>query len=74
MKIVNAVPYTIDNYIKCRGVQQERILDRVRLAFVRCPKCKRYMGIYQDELSATGQTKTKKCSCGFRNSLILKNW
>ena len=73
IKIVNAIPISISKYIRCRGKHLENVLGRQRLAFVRCPKCKRHMGVYQDELSITGQTKSKKCSCGFKNSLILKN-
>ena len=73
-KIINAVPYRIYNYIRCRGEQMENVLGRIRLAFVRCPKCREFMGVYQDEISSTGQTKTKKCPCGLKGSLILENW
>ena len=74
VKIINAIPYTVSTYIRCVGKHLENILGRWRLAFIRCPKCRKHMGIYQDELSVIGQTKAKKCSCGYNNSLILKNW
>ena len=74
VKITNSVPYVISNYIRCRGEQMENVLGRIRLAFVRCPNCREHMGIYKDEISNTGQTRSKKCPCGFKNSLILKNW
>ena len=73
-KIINVTPYRIANYIRCRGEQIENVLGRIRLAFVRCPKCREYIGIYKDELSVTGQTKSKKCTCGLVGSLILENW
>ena len=75
-RIINGVSTHISKskYIRCIGVQREKLFGRTRLAFVRCPKCREYISVYQDEISVTGQTKSKRCLCGFKSSLILKNW
>lgn len=72
--ILISIPYTAHKYIRCGGKHIENILGRIRLAFVKCPKCTEYISVYKDEISGNGQTKIKKCLCGYRNSLILKNW
>lgn len=66
--------YEIDNYIKCLPGQIEKIEGRWRLAFVRCPKCKEFIGIYHDEIMAEGKTTTKMHLCGFKGRFILKKW
>jgi len=70
--------YKTAEYIKCEGVQIERIESRIRLAFVRCPKCRRYVNLYKDELNTTKEDaktiKSKKCSCGLKTVFILEGW
>jgi len=70
--------FKTSNFIKCTGVQIEKIDDRYRLAFVRCPKCRRYVNIYKDELRIEDENgymlKDKKCSCGLKTRFILEGW
>jgi len=70
--------FKTSTYIKCAGIQIEKIGGRWRLAFVRCPKCRRYVNLYKDELNLNGdEVKTnssKKCSCGMKTMYILEGW
>jgi len=70
--------YKTSNYIKCKGIQIERIENRIRLAFVRCPKCRRYVNLYKDELNTNNEDaktiKSKKCVCGLKIMYILEGW
>lgn len=74
VKLIDLTPFQVSDYIKCKGKYIEKIEDRWRLAFVRCPKCNEYISIYRDEINDKGYVKSKRCLCGFKKSLILKKW
>lgn len=74
-RLNDITPYTTDDYIKCKGIQIEKIGNYWRLAFVRCPKCKEYISIYKNDIDENGRTRiTKKCFCGFEKAFVLKRW
>lgn len=73
-RLVDMTPYSTSDYIECKGRYIENIGGRWRLAFVRCPKCREYISVYRDEIDSDGRTKMKRCLCGFRKSLVLKEW
>lgn len=74
-KLVDLTPFRTDDYIKCKGIYAEVIENRLRIAFVRCPKCREHISVYKDELEdQEGHTKLKKCRCGFQKTLLLKKW
>ena len=70
--------FKTSSFIKCTGVQIEKIGGRFRLAFVRCPKCRRYVNLYKDELDISEKDaktrKSKKCSCGLKIMFVLEGW
>lgn len=73
--IHDQTPCIIRKFIRCTGQFIEAIEGRVKLAYVRCPKCKEYISIYHDEIQDNGITrKPKKCLCGFFKRLELKDW
>ena len=72
--LIDTTPYETKDYIRCVGEYMEVLEGRRRLAYVRCPKCREYISVYHDEIYSDGKTKIKKCLCGFRKSLILKEW
>lgn len=75
IKIINTVPIETDQYYKCKSEHAEIIDGRLRVAFVRCPKCRSYISVYKDDIGQNGQTQLKKCiNCGLHRSLKLKNW
>jgi len=65
-------------FIKVKNNQIEKIDNRIRLAFVRCPKCKRYVNLYKDELKLNDNEvrtiRAKKCSCGMKTVYVLEGW
>ena len=67
-------PFSTSDYIKCEGQYMEKIEGRLRLAFVRCPKCGKHIGVYDDEIDERGRTGMKRCLCGFKKCLKLKKW
>jgi len=67
--------YHTNDYIKCTGKYAEKILGRIRKAYVKCPECKNYISVYEDEINVEeGSTKNKRCLCGFSKCLILTDW
>ena len=73
--IRDMTPYSTNKFIRCTGQFIEAIEGRVKLAYVRCPKCREYISIYHDEIQNNGITRVnKKCLCGFRKRIQLKNW
>jgi hypothetical protein len=65
-------------YIKCKGYQVEHLENRWKIAYLRCPKCNRYITLYKDETKKTlndlRTIQEKKCSCGHRSIYILENF
>ncbi len=72
--LIVMTPFQTSDYIECKGKYIEIIGGRRRLAFVRCPKCREYISVYEDEINSDGRTETKRCLCGFKQSLKLKKW
>lgn len=71
----NNMKITEKNYIKCRGVAVEMINKKIRVAFVRCPKCRGWISLYKEDLDSEGKTRyPKKCSCGFKDMLYLEDY
>lgn len=73
-KLIDLTYVKITNYIKCTGVTIEKIDDRLRIAFFRCPSCRKYMSLYKDEVDSRGRTVYKKCTCGLNESFLLEKW
>ena len=65
--------YLISDYIKCEGETAENIGGRIRAAFIRCPKCQKFISVYRDEISGD-ITKPKRCMCGLIKTYELKNY
>jgi antirestriction protein len=64
-----------NNYIKCRGNTVENISDKIRIAFVRCPKCHGWFSLCKEDLDNEGKTRhPKRCSCGFIDMLYLEEF
>ena len=72
--LIDCAPFETEDYIRCKGQQIEQLEGRWRLAFVRCPKCREYISVYNNEINSRGRTTLKKHLCGFYKSLLLKNW
>ena len=67
--------YTTDQYYKTQKGVTEMIDDRIRIGFVRCPKCRSLFGIYHDEFYEDGRSRENIFhSCGFNLPLLLKDW
>lgn len=64
------------NYIKLAWGAKEKIEGRIRIGFLRCPKCKSSFGIYKDEFRSDGKSirEIKHPPCGFRSMVELKEW
>lgn len=63
------------DYIVCRGITIENICGKIRIAFVRCPKCHCWMSLYKGDLDSDGRTRhPKECTCGFIDSVTLDEW
>lgn len=74
-RLIDMTSYVTDRYIKCKGDQIETIGGRLRIAFARCPKCNNYLFVYRDEIYEDGKPRvTKKCLCGFRGKVELKDF
>lgn len=62
-------------YIKSTLGTTEIIDGRVKIGFVRCPKCNTWLGLYKDEINTHGVTrKIKECKCGFNDKITLEDW
>ncbi|MFA5395064.1 MAG: hypothetical protein WC346_03505 [Methanogenium sp.] len=72
--LIDLTPFETSEYIVCKGQYIEIIEGRTRIAFARCPKCREYISVYEDEIDSKGKTKVKKCTCGFKKHLMLKKW
>jgi len=73
--LIDLTDYRTKEYIKCKGVYAEVIDGRKRIAFVTCPKCRKFISVYKDELKdKKGRTKQKRCLCGFSKTLELIDW
>lgn len=72
--VIDATPYETKDYIRCVGKFMELYEGRIKVAYVRCPKCRGYINVYHDEIDSEGKTVLKKCLCRFRKKLILKGW
>ena len=49
--------------------------EKVKIAYARCPKCKRFISIYKNEIDDDGLIKTyKKCDCKFIGRLKLNEY
>lgn len=72
--LIDLTPFETSDYIECKGQYIENIEGRLRIAFVRCPKCREFISVYEDEIDSKGKTKMKRCLCGFKKHLILKKW
>ena len=73
-KLMNLSPYETSDYIKCKGRMIEEFEGKIRVSFVRCPKCRKFISIHKDEIGREGFTKIRKCLCGVKTSFILKKW
>jgi hypothetical protein len=67
---------TTKQYIKCRGNTVEVIDGKIKIGFVRCPKCRSWAGIYKGELDNEGRTKRPlTCvKCKFSDKYVLEGW
>ena len=75
IRLVDLTDFKTKDYMRCEGIYAEVIEGRRRIAFVRCPKCRKFISIYSDELrNNDGRTKQKKCLCGFLKTFELINW
>lgn len=72
-ELIDISAYRTSDYIKCEGASAEMIDGRLRVAFVRCPKCRKYLSFYKDEMSYD-TTKPKRCMCGMIKSYKLKSY
>jgi len=73
-RLIDLTYFKTANYIRCTGVTIEKIDGRIRLAFIRCPTCRKYMSLYRDEVDSRGRTVYKKCTCGIIKSFLLEKW
>ncbi len=71
--LIDTSAYLISDYIKCEGTLAENIGGRIRIAFIRCPKCRKFISVYKDEISGD-ITKPKRCVCGLIKSYELENY
>lgn len=64
------------DYLKHAWGAKERIDDRIRIGFLRCPKCRTSFGIYMDEFREDGKSigSIMHAPCGFKASIELENW
>ena len=75
VKLVDLCDFKTKDYMKCKGIYAEVIEGRIRVAFIKCPKCREYISVYKDELKDNnGRTKNKRCPCGFSKSFRLVDW
>jgi phage FluMu protein Com len=52
---------------------REIVLGRLKIGHIKCPKCRQFFGIYQDEFYEDGTSRRSiKHSCGFNQCLILE--
>jgi len=64
-----------NKYLKSRSGTREILDGRLRIGFVRCPKCGQPFGFYQDEFYEDGRSRELiSHSCGFREPMILTSW
>lgn len=67
-------------YIKSPLGALEMFAGRVRVGYVRCPKCNEWISLYKDELyqvdfDSDFRTKYgKRCTCGFYDRIELIDW
>ena len=74
-RLVDLTDFKTKDYMRCEGIYAEVIEGRTRVAFIRCPKCRKYISVYSDELrDVDGHTRQKKCGCGFFKTFELTNW
>ncbi len=74
-RLIDLTDYRTREYVKCKGVYAEIIEGRMRIAFVTCPKCRKPISVYKDEMTRDdGHTRQKRCLCGFSKTLELIDW
>lgn len=65
-------------FIKTKGYQVEKIDNRWKIAYLRCPKCNRYITLYKDETKRyENDLRTisqKKCTCGLKSIFVLEDF
>jgi hypothetical protein len=56
---------TTNKYIKCHGNTIENIDGKIKIGFVRCPKCNGWIPLFKDEIGYDGKSiHPLRCTCG----------
>jgi len=56
---------TTNKFIKCERGTLEEVEKRIKVGFVRCPKCNGWIPLFKDEIGSDGKSiHPLHCTCG----------